>query len=62
MEAVVRKWGNSAAVRIPARELGIAGLSVDDAVVLHAESGRIIIEPQRPKKVSLDDLIAGIQP
>jgi antitoxin MazE len=61
MNQHVKKWGNSAAVRIPAAMLAAAGLKTDDAIDVREENGRIVIEKVR-KKVSLDDLIARITP
>lgn len=61
MTAVVRKWGNSAAVRIPAATLAAAGLKPDDPVEVREENGRIVIEKVRPK-VNLRELIDGIRP
>lgn len=45
MNASVRKWGNSPAVRIPAAVMAATGLRVDSRVDVRAEDGRIIIEP-----------------
>jgi antitoxin MazE len=45
MKAVVKKWGNSASVRIPASVLAAAGLKLDQPVDVREESGRVIIEP-----------------
>jgi len=42
---VVKKWGNSASVRIPAAIMEAAHLDLDDAVDVREESGRIVIEP-----------------
>ncbi|MDR6291322.1 MULTISPECIES: AbrB/MazE/SpoVT family DNA-binding domain-containing protein [Inquilinus] len=53
MRMTVKKWGNSAAVRIPAAIMDVARLSIDQAVDVRLEGGRIIIEP------ILDDGIAG---
>jgi len=60
MRAVVKKWGNSASVRIPKHILKSARLNVDDAVELREESGRIVIEPLQRKEYSLAELLAGI--
>jgi len=60
MKATVKKWGNSAAVRIPASVMEAMHLNLDDAVEVREEEGRIIIEPLRPKKYSLKDLLGGI--
>jgi antitoxin MazE len=60
MQRVVKKWGNSAAVRILAALLEAANLSVGQPVDLREEGGRIIIEPLRPARYSVDALVAGI--
>jgi antitoxin MazE len=56
---LVKKWGNSPAVRLPAAVMEAAQLTLDQAVEVRAENGRIVIEPATPT-YSLDDLIAGI--
>jgi antitoxin MazE len=56
----IRKWGNSAAVRLPAGALERAGLSIDDPVEVREEDGRIVIEKAEPAHLDLDELIAGI--
>jgi antitoxin MazE len=60
MEATLKKWGNSAAVRIPAAVLSAARVSVDDAVEVRAEDGRIVIEPKRRRVFALDELVRAI--
>jgi antitoxin MazE len=60
MRAVVRKWGNSASVRIPKNILKSLCIDVDDAVELREESGRIIIEPVARKEFQLATLLNGI--
>ncbi len=62
MRAIVKKWGNSASVRIPAALMDAAKLELDDAVDVREEGGRIIIEPVRQKRYELDKLLAGITP
>jgi antitoxin MazE len=62
MNCYVRKWGNSAAVRLPASALAAVGLKPDDPVEVRLENGRIVIEPLRPKRFSLEELLAGITP
>jgi antitoxin MazE len=59
MKVVVKKWGNSASVRIPASVMAAAALS-DQAVDVREEAGRIVIEPIREESFELDDLVAGI--
>ncbi|GHC61752.1 AbrB/MazE/SpoVT family DNA-binding domain-containing protein [Neogemmobacter tilapiae] len=62
MRAVVKKWGNSASVRIPASILAAAGLRVDQAVDVREDGGRIVIEPLVGEEYDLESLIAGITP
>ncbi len=60
MKATVRKWGNSAAVRIPAVVMHSLQLDLDQVVDLREEAGRIVIEPARRKAYELDGLVKGI--
>ncbi len=60
MKATVRKWGNSAAVRIPASVMQATRLDLDEAVDIREEAGRIVIEPFRQKTYDLDKLLNGI--
>jgi antitoxin component of MazEF toxin-antitoxin module len=45
MKMIVKKWGNSAAVRIPASVMAAASLDLDQAVDIREEGVRIVIEP-----------------
>ncbi len=60
MRVIVKKWGNSASVRIPTGIMEAACLQLDQAVDVREEGGRIIIEPLRPDRYDLDQLIGGI--
>ncbi|MGP1680486.1 MAG: AbrB/MazE/SpoVT family DNA-binding domain-containing protein [Burkholderiales bacterium] len=60
MKVLLKKWGNSAAVRIPASVMEAAHLNLDQAVDVKEEDGRIVIEPNRPKVYLLEDLVGGI--
>lgn len=61
MRVTVKKWGNSASVRIPAAIMEAANLKLDTVVDVSEENGRIIIEPVAPAEVvDLDRLIAGM--
>lgn len=62
MRVTVRKWGNSASVRIPAAIMKAANLRLDDAVDVREDAGRIVIDPVRPNDYDLDDLVARITP
>jgi antitoxin MazE len=57
----IRRWGNSAAIRLPAQMLAAAGLKPDDRVDVREENGRIVIE-KAEGELSLDELIDGITP
>ena len=60
MKATVRKWGHSAAVRIPAAIMAAARLRLDQRVEIREELGRVVIEPIRPAAYDLAELVAGI--
>ena len=60
LKVIVKKWGNSASVRIPASVMAAAALTLDQAVDVREEAGRIVIEPLRDETFDLDDLVAGI--
>ncbi len=62
MRVIVKRWGNSAAVRIPVGVMAAARLSLDDEVEVREESGRIVIEQIRPQAQDLAQLLAGITP
>jgi antitoxin MazE len=60
MRAIVKKWGNSASVRIPAAVMRAAHMELNEAVDVREESGRIVIEPVRLKEYNLDELLKQI--
>lgn len=62
MRVTVKKWGNSASVRIPAAIMEAARLKLDEAVDVREEDGRIVIEPVRPSEYDLEQLVAAITP
>lgn len=62
MRVTVKKWGNSASVRIPASIMSAAKLQIDAKVDVREEAGRIIIEPVDQTEYQLDDLVAAITP
>ncbi|EQB8100110.1 AbrB/MazE/SpoVT family DNA-binding domain-containing protein [Enterobacter hormaechei] len=59
-QVIVKKWGNSPSVRLPAAIVRQASLSVNDVVELVVEDGRIVIMPVKTKEYSLDALLSGI--
>ncbi|HAX5209152.1 TPA: AbrB/MazE/SpoVT family DNA-binding domain-containing protein [Escherichia coli] len=62
VQVVIKKWGNSPAVRLPGAVMKSAELHVNDVVNVSVEDGLVTIRPVTPKKYSLDDLLAGITP
>lgn len=62
MKTSVKKWGNSAAVRIPASVMQATSLALDEVVEVREEAGRIVIEPVRQKTYDLEKLLNAITP
>ncbi|WP_221414706.1 AbrB/MazE/SpoVT family DNA-binding domain-containing protein [Sphingobium lignivorans] len=62
MRVHVKKWGNSASVRIPASIMASASLRIDQEVDVREEEGRIIIEPVSTPSYDLDSLLSGMTP
>ena len=60
METVIRKWGNSPAVRLSGSVLEAAGYQIDQRVELTVRKGRIVIRPVQQIEYDLDALIEGI--
>jgi len=60
MEAIIRKWGNSPALRLPTTVLKEAGYQIEQKVDLIDSRGRIIIQPSERVEYDLDALISGI--
>lgn len=60
MRVIVKKWGNSASVRIPAAIMQAARIALDTPVDVREEDGRIIIEPDREPEFNLDSLLDQI--
>ncbi len=60
MEAVIRKWGNSLALRLPAAVIKEASFRLEQRVTISVTEGRIVIEPADRVEYSLDELVGGI--
>jgi antitoxin MazE len=60
MEPVIRKWGNSPALRLPTTLLKEAGYHLDQKVDLTVSKGRIITQPSEKVEYDIDALISGI--
>ena len=60
MNTVIRKWGNSPALRLPTAVLKEAGYQLEQKVELIVSKGRIIIQPSQKIEYDLDSLVNGI--
>lgn len=60
MEAVIRKWGNSPALRLSAAAMKEAGYQLEQKVELIVSRGRIVIQPSEKVEYDLDALVGGI--
>lgn len=60
MEAVIRKWGNSPALRLPNAVMKEAGYRLEQKVELIVSRGRIVIQPSEKVEYDLDALVGGI--
>ena len=61
MRVQVKKWGNSASVRIPAAVLAAASLRIDQVVDVREVDGAIMIVPIK-SGFDLETLLSGITP
>lgn len=59
MQVVIKKWGNCAAVRLPAAVMKSANLSIDQPVEVEEHDGAITIRPVVRRRRSLEELIAA---
>ena len=60
MDAIIRKWGNSPAVRLNSSAMKIAAFDIEQRVTIKASKGRIVIEPADKFAFNLEALVAGI--
>jgi antitoxin MazE len=60
MRTTVKKWGNSAAVRIPASVMEAAHIRLEDVVDISEKEGEIVLKRVRSKGFDLEDLVDRI--
>ena len=60
MEAVIRKWGDSPALRLPVAAIKTADFNLEQKVNLIVTRGRIVIESAGAVEYDLDELVDGI--
>jgi antitoxin MazE len=52
-EIAISKWGNSSAIRLPKAVMEELGLKPGQSVQLTVKDGKGILEPVRPRKITL---------
>lgn len=68
MDSEIKRWGNSAAVRLSSKVLAQANLDVSTPISINVRAGKIVIEPlvKRRKKLKLPfseaELLRGLTP
>lgn len=62
MRGVIKKWGNSAAIRLPAPLLRSLRLGIEDRVDMRIENNCIVLQPVLTHDYSLSDLLGKITP
>ena len=60
MEAIIRKWGNSPALRLSTAVLKEAGYQLEQKVDLIVSPGRIVIQPSKKIEYDLETLVRGM--
>jgi antitoxin MazE len=61
VETQIKKWGNSAAVCIPATVLTEANIELNQWVDVREDRGRIVIEPLRRRTFAIRSLVKDIR-
>lgn len=62
MRSEVKKWGNSAVVRIPKALLEECHLTVESPIDIRVENGQIVVAPLQTHEYRLADLLEGVTP
>ena len=62
MRGVIRKWGNSAAIRLPSSMLKSLRVGVDDLMEMRVERNCLILQPVRAQEYTLTQLVGAIKP
>ncbi|HLV27483.1 MAG TPA: AbrB/MazE/SpoVT family DNA-binding domain-containing protein [Burkholderiaceae bacterium] len=61
MRGVIKKWGNSAAVRLPSSMLKSLRVGIDDLLEMKVERGCLVMRPVRAQEYTLNQLVGGIK-
>jgi len=62
MQTEIKKWGNSAVVRIPKPLLQACNLAVESPVEMYIEDGCIVVVPITTQEYTLEQLLAECKP
>src|SRR5690606_8439766 len=62
MRGVIRKWGNSAAIRLPSSMLKSLRVGIDDLMEMRVERNCLILQPVRSQEYTLTQLVGAIKP
>lgn len=62
MRAKIQKWGNSLGLRIPKALAEELSVTEGSAVELSVKDGRLVAAPERRKRYTLAELLAGVTP
>ena len=62
MSVTLHRWGNSVGLRVPKPLLEQLGLGEGSTVELRVENGRLIVEPERKRRLTMAELLEGITP
>ena len=57
----ISKWGNSSAIRLPKAVMDELGLKQGESIELSVKDGKGLIEPARPKKITLEWIISEME-
>lgn len=60
MSTTVQKWGNSLGIRIPKIYAKKVNIKQGDLVDIEADSEKLVIKPDRRKRLDLKDLVSKI--
>jgi antitoxin MazE len=62
MSVTLHKWGNSVGLRLPKPLLEQLGLKEGAQVDVKVEGNRLVIEPARPRRLTLQEVLKGFTP
>lgn len=61
MRGVIRKWGNSAAIRLPSSMLKSLRVGIDDLMEMRVERNCLVLQPVRTQEYTLTQLVGAIK-